>query len=62
MVLAMKNETESATAVHPSIAGFVAVVRQLEERLSLSEDPTQYVRILEYGTQGRDGSRKPATR
>jgi len=45
----MANESERLSTIHPSIAGFIAVVRGLEDQLSIFEDPTQYVQILEVG-------------
>lgn len=58
----MTREAKIDAAVHPSIAGFVAAVRQIEDQLSLSDDPTQYVGVLEAGAQVRDSGAKPAIR
>jgi hypothetical protein len=53
----MTRQPENDAAVHPSIAGFVAAVRQLESQLSLPEDPAQYVGILESQAQVREGAK-----
>ena len=61
MVLGQMNEQKEMT-IHPSIAPGVAAVRSLEGRLSLFDDPTQYVAMLEAGAAVEDKARKPPVR
>jgi hypothetical protein len=58
----MAGEPKADGTVHPSIAAVIAVVRNLETRLSISEDPTQFLRVLEFGAAIGNEDRKPPAR
>jgi hypothetical protein len=58
----MAGEQKADGTVHPSITAVIAVVRNLEARLSISEDPTQFLRVLELGAAIGNEDRKPPAR
>ena len=62
MVLDQMSEKKATSAIHPSIAGGVAAVRNLEGKLSLFDDPTQYVATLETGAAAGDKACKSPVR
>jgi hypothetical protein len=58
----INNDAARQSTIHPSIAGFVEVVRTLEHQLSLCADPTQYVQILETNSKFEGDAHTPRAR